>query len=427
MEITKENLLTVPETYGVYKFLKDGLPIYIGKSVNLKHRLLSYLIATGIKTRKMVSQAQTVEFVKVNSEIEALLLESLLIKKFQPKYNVISKDDKHALYIAITDEVYPRLITVRKNSDIKIKKIYGPFPSSIQVKRLLKIIRRIFPYSDHLPSKRTCLYNQIGLCNPCPSKIEKTLDGKEKSLLTLEFKKNIRYINLLLCRKFKLLERKLNKKMQTLSKLKNYETALEVRKQIETLNYITSPRVNEGYFIENPDIYQDKVNQKLKELKRLLFSNGIKVGSLKRIECFDVAHIQGKLATASMVVFIDGFAEKSQYRRFKIRQPKTLSDYDNLGEIARRRISNIDKWGRPDLVIVDGGLGQVRIFHKLFLRHNLNVIGIAKNPDRIVFSSGTKIRLKGEVHNLVASLRDEAHRFARRYHHLLVQKDLIPS
>jgi len=164
MEISKENFVKLPEVPGVYTFWKNNVPVYIGKSVNLKSRLSSYLaLNLGAKTSQMISESDHVTFVEVFSELESLLLESFLIHKHKPKYNVILKDDKHALYILITREKFPRVITSRKSGD------FGPFPNSANVKTILKLIRKIFPYSDHKIGKKPCFYSHLGLCSPCPN------------------------------------------------------------------------------------------------------------------------------------------------------------------------------------------------------------------------------------------------------------------
>ena len=126
-----------------------------------------------------------------------------------------------------------------------------------------------------------------------------------------------------------------------------------------------------------------------------------------------------------MIVFIDGVAEKSEYKHFKIRQLKGQSDYDSMREVAIRRIKHLNDWGKPNLIIVDGGLGQVKIFDKEFLQFKIPVVGIAKNPDRLVLPNSKKVRLQGWTLQLVSRIRDEAHRFARRYHHKLVLKNIL--
>lgn len=425
MEISKENFLKLPEVAGVYTFSKNNLPIYIGKSVNLKSRLNSYLaINLGVKTRRMVSEADNVDYIEVNSELESLLLESYLIKKHKPKYNIVLKDDKHALYIEITKDEYPRVITVRKNDGEGV--LFGPFPSSTNVKTILKLIRRIIPYSDHKVGKKPCIYSHIGLCNPCPNYISFT-DEQTKKDLKSKYLKNIKNIKLVLSRKFNSVRKSLEKEMLNFSKKEKYEEALIIRDKINSLDYITQKRIYEEKFLENPNLVEDMRNQELIELESILVSNGIKIQKLNRIECFDIAHLAGSSATASMVVLIDGEKENSEYRHFKVRQNNRQSDYDSMREIAKRRAKNINEWTRPDLIVVDGGIGQVKILNNEFIKLGIPVVGIAKHPDRLILPTGLKIKLTRLPLQLLSRIRDEAHRFARRYHHKLISKTLLKS
>lgn len=426
MEISKENFLKLPEVPGVYTFWQKNTPIYIGKSVNLKSRLNSYLaLHLGVKTAQMVSEADKVTYIEVGSDLESLLLESHQIKKYKPKYNIVLKDDKHALYIVITKEEFPRVLSVRKitTKEVKTSAVYGPFPSSTNVKTILKMLRKIFPYSDHKIGDKPCLYSHIGLCSPCPNYIVKSLNRIE---LRKAYLKNIRNIKLVLSRKFNLVRKSLESEMNKFSKAEKYEDAKLVLDKIRTIDYITQEKIQTEKFLENPNFIEDVRLQELSEFKKILdMHNLFKVSSLKRIECFDIAHLSGVSATASMVVLIGGEKENSEYRHFKIRQKKGQSDYDSMREISRRRIKNLPNWDRPDLIIVDGGLGQVKIFNEVLKEANIPVVGIAKHPDRLVFTDGTKVRLTGPSLQLVSRIRDEAHRFARRYHHKLISKTLL--
>ncbi len=412
MEISTKAFVKLPEVPGVYTFWKKNLPIYIGKAVNLKSRLNSYLaLNLGVKTTQMMSEANSVTYIQVTSDLEALLLESSLIKQYKPKYNIVLKDDKHALYILITKEKFPRVLTSRKFGN------YGPFPNSTNVKTIMKHVRKIFPYSDHKLGKKPCFYSHIGLCNPCPNQI---VQSTQYIVLRKQYMQNIRNIKLVLSRKFNLVRKNLEKDMKNLSKLEKYEEAKKIYDQIKTLDYITQEKIDTQKFLENPNLVEDRRNEELKSLSKLL-----NIKNLQRIECYDVSHLAGVSATASMVVFIDGEKEISEYKHFKIRQINGQSDVDSMREIANRRAKYLDSWGTPNLIIVDGGLAQVKIFNQVYEKLDIPVVGIAKQPDRLVFPNGTKIRLQGLTLQLVSRVRDEAHRFARRYHHLLVSKKLL--
>lgn len=435
MEISKKIFLKLPEVPGVYTFWKDDTPIYIGKSVNIKLRLNSYLdLNLSVKTAQMVSEADQVTFIEVTSDLEALLLEAYQVKKYKPKYNILLKDDKHALYIVITKEEFPRVLAVRKldPKPYTLYAKYGPFPNSTNVKTILKMIRKVFPFSDHKIGKKPCLYNHLGLCNPCPSDIAGIKNEELRIKNLKQYRQNIRNIKLVLSRKFNVVRKSLEREMNELSKKQNYEQAMVVRERIKTLDYITQERIDTHEFLQNPNLVEDLRSMEIENLKALLNENcksvtdtAVKIEKLHRIECFDIAHLSGVSATASMVVLINGEKVNAEYKHFKVKQKNGQSDYDSMREIARRRSSHIEDWGRPDLIIVDGGLGQVKIFHEVYEKLNIPVVGIAKHPDRLIFPDGSKIRLQGFTLQLVSGIRNEAHRFARRYHHLLLSKKLL--
>ena len=425
----KEYLKDIPETSGIYVFWKGSEIIYIGKAINLKSRLESYFsINLAPKTRNMVGESTHISLIKVTSELEALLLEARLIKDYQPKYNFISKDDKHALYIKITKEKYPRVVTARKVDEEGSLSFFGPFPSSTKVYSVLRFLRKNFPYSDHKIGKRPCIYSQIGLCSPCPNQIERIEDVELKTLETSKYKRNIRMIKKILNGDINKVVSDLQKEMDVYSKEEKYEEAAKVKREIESLIYITQNVVSENLFLENPNLSSDLREKEIKDLQGIIFDTlGVKK-DIKRIECFDISHISGYLPTASMVTFIDGEADKRFYRKFKVRVNKN-SDTESLSEIAGRRIKNMEAWGKPDLILVDGGKGQVGAFNKEFSRLDITIIGIAKRYETLVFLKNGKFieyRLHRSVAlNLVQRIRDESHRFAKKYHNLLFKKNLL--
>lgn len=428
-EITPKYYRHLPENAGIYIFFKNKIPIYIGKAINLKRRVASYFdLDLEGKTSKMVKEANRFSFIQVTSELEALLLEAKLIRTYMPKYNIAAKDDKHPLYIQITREIYPRIITVRKidlNKGLSLAN-YGPFPSSANVRSVLRMLRRIFPYAEHKLGRRGCLYSHIGLCNPCPNEIIKTKDVKHRTDMKEIYQKNINNIKLVLNGKIKSVQKNLKKEMENASNHQNYESAREIRDQIEKIEYITRQQIPTEFYMQNPNLYEDVRNKELDDLKKILTNCSLIIKNLTRIECFDVAHLAGSNATASMVTFVNGEPEKSYYRHFRIRQAKRQSDIDSLKEVVTRRLKHINDWGKPDLIIVDGGVSQVNAFTNIIyiMKVDIPVVGIAKNPDRLVVGD-FKIKLKDSPLFLVTRIRNEAHRFARVYHHKLISKQLL--
>mgnify|MGYP001335231410 CR=1 FL=1 len=420
---------TLPESAGIYVFIKEGSPIYIGKAINLRRRVSSYFdLDLEVKTARMIKEAREFSYIQVTSELEALLLEARLIRTYMPKYNIAAKDDKHPLYIQITKEKYPRVITARK---INLKKNlsladYGPFPSSTNVRSVLKMIRRIFPYSDHKIGKRACLYSHLGLCDPCPNEISNIKNQTLRSEKEKIYYKNVRRIKSILDGRIEKVVKNLNKDMEKASESEDFEKAGSVRDQIGKLEYITSPQLPTEFYMQNPNLYEDIRTKELLELSKLMSENGLSIDNLNRIECFDIAHLSGTSAAASMVTFINGEPDKTFYRHFRIKQGKRQSDVDSMKEVITRRLMYLKDWGMPDLMMVDGGVAQVNVFVKILNANKINipVAGIAKNPDRLVIE-GSKIKLLGSPLYLVSRIRNEAHRFAARYHHLMVSKGLI--
>lgn len=438
-KFNKRQVQKIPQSPGVYIFqAENGKPLYIGKSINIKKRVLTYFAKNlAQKTSRMVKEVRKFSFIVVNSEIESLLLEAHLVKKYKPVYNSALKDDKHPLYIKITREKYPRVLTARKNdlSKTKNKAIYGPFPSAKNVKYVLKMLRRIFPFSEHEPGKRACLYNQIGLCQPCPNEIEKEENKDKRKNFVKEYNNNLSNINRFLGGKIKFVQSKLDKQMKLFSKQQEFEKAAKIREKIEKIDYITQPVTPIKYFVENPNLIEDIREEELRDLGNILSQFISITQPLRRIECYDVAHISGSKPTASMVTFINGDPDKNYYRHFRIRQKKGQDDIASLNEVAKRRKKYLASWGIPDLIVVDGGKGQVSTFYKEFKAYKIPLVGLAKKREQLVIpkSKNDKISFNvitltpGGALNLLQRIRNEAHRFARRLHYKLLKKALIPS
>jgi excinuclease UvrABC nuclease subunit len=441
-KFTKKNLKKNYQEAGIYIF-RDKLrkPLYIGKSTNLKKRLESYKsIHLSGKTAQMIKETHFFSIIRVSSELEALLLEAHLVRVKQPKYNSQLRDDKHPLYIKITKEEYPQILTARRKDYRKSNAyFFGPFPSSSNVRSVLKMLRRIFPYAQHKVGKRGCIYNQIGLCDPCPSEIEKTKDFVLKESLKSKYRSNIKLVRWVLSGKFKKVRATLHKMMKNYAKKENFEMAKLARDQLEKLDYITQPVTSINFFLKNPNLIEDVRKKEIDELRKILVKKASldTIKKLIRIECYDIAHLAGFYPTASMVTFINGEVDKSHYRHFRIRQKKAQSDTDSLKELIKRRKKYFKKWGTPNLIIIDGGKPQVSAFLAILGDSKIPIVGFTKRRESIVvpvFEKSSKkivykkVRIpKGPALNLIQRLNNEAHRFARRYHHKLLKKELLPN
>lgn len=401
----------MPEEPGIYLFLnKKGDVIYVGKAKNLRNRVSSYFHNSdlGPKTTLMVSQINKIKTIIVQSEVESLLLEATYIKKYNPKYNVKLTDKKAYPLIRITiKDTYPKILTARRQEDKK-SVYFGPYPNVNAMGMVLKIIRRIFPFQSVInhPSK-ICLYNHLGLC-PCPA-----VTGEK-----IQYRKNIKYIIQFLNGKTDKIIKNLKKDRDELSKNEKFEKAAEIQKKIDAIKLITGHFYKPFEYEVNPNLRQDIRQKEMQSLKSILIKNNINVASLKRIECFDVSNIQGKFATGSMVVFIDGEKDKASYRRFKIKRD-TPNDFAMIKEILTRRLRH-NEWEKPDLLVIDGGKGQVGSAKQAINESgiNLNVIGLAKRDETIVTPDLKEITLPKDSDGLkfLMRIRDESHRFAISYH-----------
>ncbi len=414
----QQKIKTLPLTSGVY-LMKDGSGhvIYIGKAVSLRKRVQSYFRPTrGVpsKTDVLVNEIRAVDHIETFSEAEALLLEASLIKKYQPKYNVELKDDKSYPYIEITGEPFPRISLVRRiafergqERAAKGAVYYGPYVSAGLVREALTIIRRIFHFRtcDPFP-KEACLDYHIGLCDaPCIGNITKKDYARNirKARLVLEGEKDILYKNL-------------KKEMEDMSRDHEFEQAAKVRDQIRAIGALYSGTRDINYFKEAEQL------QRALNLPRLP----------ERVETFDISNIMGNQAVGSMVSFFNGKPDKSNYRRFRIREVEGIDDFQMLAEVIRRRYSRLKREGLifPDLIIVDGGKGQLSaaVEALALLEVQIPIIAIAKREEEVFLPrKRDSVRLAQDslALQLVQRMRDEAHRFAIVYHRQLRAKGML--
>lgn len=396
----------LPENSGVYIF-KDptGKPIYIGKAANIRKRVKDHFDQRNFfaKDTALMGKTQNIETIIVDSEIEALILEANLIKKYKPAFNSQWKDDKDHLYIKITRDGFPKVLSVRKKN-LKGAKIYfGPFPSASKVRTTLKVLRKIFPYSNcRLGQKRPCLHYHLGLCpGVCVGAVS-----------LADYRKNIKKLIPFLQGKKDEVIRMLERDLQTQIKSMEFEKAHETQSKIEALRFITKPVRNLEFLSDDLDKVREK---ELSELADVLTLKN----KPARIECYDISNISGKQATGSMVVFTNGLADHGEYRRFKIQYTAGPNDVGMISETLERRFKN--DWPKPDLIVIDGGKGQLSAAAAVLEKFGLSipVIALAKKMEDIYLpGENTPLRLsrKSSALKLVQRLRDEAHRFAITYH-----------
>ena len=421
----------MPEDPGVYQFFDNsGEILYVGKAKNLKNRVSSYFSSPHSlsgKTAVLVSQVKKIQVTIVESELESLLLEASLIKKFSPKYNIRLTDGKAYPLIRITlKNDFPAVITARRVEDLK-SIYFGPFPNTGAMRLVLKTIRRIFPYQATLNHPRhKCLYNHLGLC-PCPPLF--TTNEQKK-----EYKRDLTHIVDFLDGQTKKVLSDLEKERNIFAKSEDFEHAAKVQKQIDSIHFVTQPFHKPFEYQTNPHLRTDLRQKEMEELQKVLSQNGVFIDLPKRIECYDNSNFQGTNPTSSMVVLTDGEIDKSQYRKFKVKKIKGPDDFATMQEILQRRLSHAE-WPYPQLFIVDGGKGQVSAAKEVLeafytsrpqlLLGSLPLIGLAKRYETIITSDLQEIHLS--KHNpalqLIMRIRDEAHRFAITYHRKLRSKN----
>ncbi len=416
---------SLPSKPGVYLFKNNEKKIiYIGKAKNLKKRVSSYFQkgAHDAKTTHLVSAIKSIEHTPVSSEIEAFLLEAELIKKYKPYYNIRFTDDKSYPYIMITTNSFPYVSVVRKMNNKKAD-YFGPYPDAGSVKTVLKILRRIFPYqSVKNHSKRKCLYYHLGLCPCLPAAPENRI----------QYMKNLRLLKSFLGGKTGKVTEALRKEQKRSIQHEEFENASSIQKQLDSIKKITQETFDPFFYISTPNAQAKREKNENENLKTLLTSSGLELTALNRIECYDISNFQGTNATGSMTVFVDGSATTSEYRKFKIKKLSTPNDFAMHQEVMARRLKHTE-WGMPDLIIVDGGKGQVSSVLQVLAHMNVNfpVIGLAKRFETIILPekagkqiifNEVRVPLSTPALNLVRRIRDEAHRFAISYHRTLRSK-----
>ncbi len=405
----------IPHKSGVYIF-KDNRNrvLYVGKAIDLYHRVASYFNRDiSQKTSLMVEGISDLETIIVESELEALILEANLIKKYLPPFNVRLTDDKDYLYIGITYEDFLKVITLRKQ-DLpadrqglkKVKKFFGPFPSSRTVRDTLKQLRRVFPWCSG-GSDRACFYYHLGLCpGACIGVINRD-----------DYNKIIRRFSKFLEGKKEELVSELLEEMMKLSENQRFEEAAKIKKILEGIAYLTQINRTKLY-LENPNFLEEETKLALLQLQKDL--NLPKIPD--RIEGYDISNIGGKEAVGSLVVLTQGEIDKSQYRKFKIHLTGRPNDVGMHKEMMRRRLKH-PEWKFPDLIIVDGGRGQERAvkFQITNFKLQIPVYGLAKRMEWLYPPQGEVIKLsrKSLSLKLLQRLRDESHRFAISYHRKL--------
>ena len=418
----KAKLKQLPAEPGVYFHKnREGEVIYVGKAAVLKNRVRQYFQSPerkDAKTRALVAEIDDTDWIVVDTEMDALFLESEMIKRYMPKWNILLRDDKSVSYVRINMKDKVPYVSMTRNPDDDGAEYFGPYYGKTAITRALRILRRIFPYYIRPYTGKKTLDTDLGLA-----------PGVEAGKMTeTEYKHELRHMISYLKGNRKKLSREIEKLMYEASAKGDYEKAAEYRNQLFGLKGIGTKIVFSDK--ELLDISSDKA---LSELQEVLNLEKPPV----RIEGYDISHQSGTNVVGSMVCFINGAADRTKYRRFKLRKQQN-NDTASMFEVISRRLNHLEDWGRPDLIVLDGSVGQVSAVREILEKAGIPVIGRDKSGDhsknarvRIVIpEDGGDYRMEelmpdGHIAKLIARIDEESHRFAIQYHTLLKRKNAI--
>ncbi len=406
----KEKLKTLPSAPGVY-FHKNqaGDIIYVGKAAVLKSRVRQYFQKSkkDPKTTALVAEIAMTDWIVVDTEMDALFLEAEMVKRYMPKWNILLRDDKSVSYVRIDmKSEIPSVSIVHDPADDRAE-YYGPYYGKYTISKALRFLRRVFPYYEKPYNGKKTLNTDLGLTPGIEI-------GKSSSK---EYKANLRHMISYIKGNRKALITELEKLMKAAAKAGNYELAANYRNQFFGLRGLSTKIVfSDKEFL---DISSDKALSGLQKLLQL-------PEPPRRIEGFDISHQSGTNVVASMVTFINGASDRKKYRRFKLRKQQN-NDFASMREIITRRLNRLDDWGRPDLILIDGGEPQIRAVKDILDASKIPYIGLAKEFETIILPDGSPVLLKNSSHiiKLLQRVRDESHRFAVQYHSLLKQKNML--
>ncbi|QEF99827.1 UvrABC system protein C [Stieleria maiorica] len=419
---------TFPQSPGVYLMKDDaGRVIYVGKAKNLRSRAGSYFLkaaAEDARTAPWIGEIADIDYMDCDSEVDALLMESRLIKDIQPKHNKELKDDKTFPYLMITTrEEFPR-VEVTREPKAKGVKLYGPFASAGALRGAIQVLQRIFKFrtcsldisesDERWKWFRPCLLASINQCTaPCNFRI-----GKD------DYRRDIKRLQTFLEGGKRKLIKEMRDEMMAASKAMDFERAAIVRDEIQMLERLEERGELDTH--AQPEVFYIDPKKGLAGLRKVLALSE----TPRVIEGVDIAHLGGGETVASLVQFIDGLPFKPGYRRFKIKDVNGIDDFRSIYEVVSRRFRRLsdDSDAFPDILLIDGGKGQLNAAMAAFRDQDITpptVISLAKRDEEI-FRPGESDPLRLSKNSfalrLLQYVRDESHRFAQHYHHILRNK-----
>ena len=415
-----KKLKKLPAEPGVYFHKdKDGNIIYVGKAAILKNRVRQYFQGydrKDTKTQALVREIADTDWTTVESEIDALFLESEMIKRYKPKWNILLMDDKSTTYVRIDMKSEVPYVSFTRNPDDDGADYFGPYYGQATIQRALRALRRVFPYYIKPYNGKKTLDTDLGLTPGIEI---------EKSTPT-EYKKDLKQLESYLRGNRKAIIKEVEKAMKAAAANNDFERAASLRNELFGLKGLSTKIIFSDH--EFLDISSDAA---LSTLQKILRLDQIP----KRIEGYDISHQSGKNVVGSMVTFINGVAERKEYKRFKLHNQRN-DDVHSLEEVITRRLRHLNTWGKPDLIILDGGIPQITTIKPLLDQHQITVIARDKSgvhsknaPVKIVVPEQDSFELvalpqDSHVAKLIARIDEESHRFAVQYHRLLKSKNI---
>lgn len=399
---------------GIYIFQgEEKIPLYIGKSINIRTRIKQHLEASENRLSKQaafVSLTKSLKYIRTDSDLSAIILEAELIKTLKPPYNSRSKDDKSSIYIIFENPPVSKISLVRA-SDLNLKdfknpetQIYGPYQSKTVANLILKHARRIFGFCNAPFNKgeRACFYYHIKFCpGACKGKITHS-----------QYQQHLGQIKKFLSGSFKSLQKEFRIKIKTFAKDRNFEQALVLKKQLESLQNILNTSTN-IHFLSLPAASTEALRQLFVKLNHPVLKS-----PPLRIECYDIANLGKSNQVGAMSVLIQGSPQPSEYRRFIINPPEP-GDPQALRQVLIRRLKH-SEWNKPDLIVLDGGVAQLNMVSKV-IPEEIATVALSKKKETIHFyRCGKLVNLNIPLHQPAVKIlqvaRDEVHRFVTGFH-----------
>ncbi len=404
------NIKTIPQNPGIYIFKdKKNKPLYIGKAKNLRKRISQYFHTYSLKIKKLLEEAETIEFIETENETSAIFKESDLIKQLNPPYNQLLRDDTKYFYIVFTKEILPKVLITHQPEKFQAKEIIGPFFEGSSLKTILNTIRKEIPFctcqEKHL---RSCLNTNLGLCYGwCCLKNVKPNQKQTKSYL-----QNLNLIKEIFVQDLKILKKKILEKIKRLLKKEEIEKADSLRKAYLAIKKIEE---NQNLIKEEKLFIEHRTKKILESLKRIL--NLEKYPHL--IEVVDISHFSGQEKVGIIVSFLDGIYQPNLLRKFKIKTVFKPDDPRMIYEVLKRRL-NHKEWVLPDLILIDGGKIQLKFAKKAVEEKNINlkIIAFAKPKKELYYETDKKINLNEypQLKDFIILLDNKAHQIVIKYH-----------